>query len=139
VAYGYATYAWWEVRDNGSIWYAYYLSYGGGSYAEVEMSPAGTAPTVEWFRIAFTMESPTAFSSNLRVRVFKGANIDGSTPDATAARDGSYFLTNPISYHLYASLATRTSYIDDVILDNAAWPTRAATAPKPKGWWITKP
>ena len=92
-------------------------------------SAASALPLDEWFRIQYA----TSAKGLNDVRLFKGANINGTTPDATLTKD--FTAQSPFSgfgayeYEVFAVDNTGGSpailYADNIKFDDAAYPTRS--------------
>ena len=119
-------YTWFQIDTDGSFSIA---SYDLDNESQVWLESANSAlPLDEWFRIQYATNSRGV---NV-VRLFKGTNINGTTPDASLTKDFS--VQSPFStfgayeFEAFAvdntGAGSATLYVDNIKLDDAAYPTR---------------
>ena len=101
-------------------------------------SGSNTVPTGEWVRFAFKSQSSSGFFGE--GRMFKGANLLGTTPDATLAsgfpNEGIVYIGQTGTWGLPGGI-----FVDSIKVNDTTWPTRGGAPPPavPKGWMINKP
>jgi len=83
------------------------------------VSSGGMVPSNAWFRVAVKVVS----AGVTEVKLFKGANIDGTTADDTRTWTSSY---SSYEYLLSgAQSASASGFLDNIKFDDTAYPTRA--------------
>ena len=70
--------------DGGGILYA---GQDGGSGLQSDNTSSGAIPFGSWFRLEVYMSAGVCTT----IRIFKGANVDGTTPDVTLTCSGGYY------------------------------------------------
>jgi hypothetical protein len=119
-------YTWIQIDTDGSFSIS---SYDGVNGNTIWTSSANSIlPTGEWFRIAYK----TSAKGIAEAKLFKGTNINGTTPDATLTKD--FTAQSPFSsfgayeYEVFAldntGAGSAVLYADSIILNDAAYPTR---------------
>jgi hypothetical protein len=119
-------YSWVQPNANTS------LSFGGYNPVDGLISANTTATgkfsTNAWFRV----QAKTNQYGMNEFRVFVGGNIDGASPSTTVTPfdfGATYgHSTYPVLYGMVGNGSTYPIYLDSIKLDNAAYPTRSASA-----------
>jgi hypothetical protein len=119
-------YTWVQINTNGSISISSYDDING--IVNWTTSTASDLPTSAWFRLQYRVNSHGVREYNL----FKGSNINGTTPDVTASKNFStqspFSTGGPFEFQAFAVDNTGGSpailYVDDTKFDDNAYPTR---------------
>ena len=86
-------------------------------------SSSGACPDNEWFRVQVKVTA----AGITETRLFKGAGINGTSPDTTLTFSAGYG-TFDILYGGSNNGSTVAAAVDDIKFDNTAYPTRGGTA-----------
>jgi hypothetical protein len=88
-----------------------------------QTTSAITLPPGQWHRLeGYLIGSPTA--GQIEVRIFKGANVDGFTPDEVNTSPATVNTTGPfdtVTFGNPSSLASHTLYLDDLGVSTAGY------------------
>jgi hypothetical protein len=123
-SYGYDTYSWVEITGAGQLNCPVYYNVDAGYYYD---NPGSiVVPSGERFRLQIGLSGQVdAYSGSLTVRLFKGANLNGTTPDATLSSVNASVAAGG-TFTMFGTTG-RNLYVDDIILDDSGYPSRAAS------------
>lgn len=111
---------WVGLDTNNAIDIALYYTGFGGTYTQYGVSAANAFPRNEWFRLLVYV---TATASITYAGIFRGDNLLGGTPSTTVTGIETSF--TPYDTYFATNTNSGSYYIDDVIINDTAAPSRA--------------